>query len=108
MYIHHFYAVKTEDGEDRAVECCGDFGENAIDEVSELCLPIIIPPDDERETDRSCINFVRSVPAPGIQCRPGGLEQVCQGYDSLLPNPLLITLLVTYSLHKNFQLFILR
>ena len=106
-YSHQsFYAVKTEDGEDRAVECCGDFGENAIDETSELCLPIIIPPDDERETERSCINFVRSVPAPDIQCKPGGLEQVCQTYYDL---PLNHILLVTQSYYFNtFQLSILR
>ena len=68
--------VKTEDGKERSVECCGDLGSNALKELSELCMPIIIPPGDTRETVRSCINFVRSVPAPDIQCSPRGLEQV--------------------------------
>ena len=74
--IFYTCLVKTENGEERSVECCGDAGSNALNELSELCMPIIIPPNDTRETDRSCINFVRSVPAPDAQCTPSGLEQV--------------------------------
>ena len=56
---------------DKAVECCNEKGANAVEELSPLCLPIVIPPDDPRMPNRGCINFVRSVLAPRNDCGLG-------------------------------------
>lgn len=67
------------------IECCTEEGkfENPNDLSREerlLCLPIEIPRNDPflRGQRRNCINFVRSVTAPHLDCQPGPLEQVTQ------------------------------
>jgi hypothetical protein len=42
-----------------------------------LCFPIEVPRNDKRlRGTRKCINLVRSVSAPRLDCQPGPLEQV--------------------------------
>ncbi len=68
------------DGE--PIECCteeGDFVDPETLPLEErvLCFPIQIPRSDRAlGGDRKCINFVRSVTAPRLDCQPSPLEQV--------------------------------
>ena len=68
------------------IECCSEDG-RFVDvsrlprEERVLCLPIEVPKNDpffRRQRRRDCINFVRSVSAPQLDCQPGPLQQVNQ------------------------------
>ena len=72
------YSITVNDG--LPIECCeeGQRFPNISTEREQLrCLPIKIPPGDVlRRRGGDCINFVRSVPAPALNCQPGPLQQV--------------------------------
>ena len=45
-----------------------------------LCFPIEVSKDDPlvAQANRTCINFVRAISAPSLDCKPGPLQQVNQ------------------------------
>nr|AIZ68326.1 peroxinectin [Caligus rogercresseyi] len=56
------------------LDCCSSqFGNNSLQ-----CFPIAIPPNDFAFSPRTCINFVRSLPGPSIDCLPGPNQQLNQ------------------------------
>ena len=75
-----FFKVNISITEDNGpIECC-DVTENDSDETkakSLLCSPIEVPIADTAITER-CINFVRSVPIPNLECSGSPIEQLNQ------------------------------
>ncbi|CAB4063516.1 PXDN [Lepeophtheirus salmonis] len=68
----HVPVFSKEDGE--GFDCCSALlGNNTLE-----CFPISIPPNDLEFHPRTCLNFVRSLPAPDIDCRAGPNEQMNQ------------------------------
>ncbi|XP_040566989.1 salivary peroxidase/catechol oxidase [Lepeophtheirus salmonis] len=56
------------------IDCCSTrFGNNSLQ-----CFPISIPRGDISFGSRTCINFVRSLSAPDLDCNPGPNEQLNQ------------------------------
>ena len=75
-----FFKVNISIAEDNGpIECC-DVTKNDSDETkakSLLCSPIEVPIADTAITER-CINFVRSVPIPNLECSGSPIEQLNQ------------------------------
>ena len=62
------------------IQCCTDDGQflNKTEFLHPACLPIAIPIDDPffSKFGRVCMNFVRTTPAPRLDCLLGYTEQV--------------------------------
>ena len=61
------------------IECCEGTGDvNDEDKATSLlCFPIEVPISDTAITAR-CLNFVRSVPSPNLECSGSPIEQLNQ------------------------------
>ncbi|QQP40350.1 Isolate Cr1 peroxinectin mRNA, partial [Caligus rogercresseyi] len=74
----HVPVYRQKNGE--GIDCCSSqFGRNSLQ-----CFPIKIPFGDRTFKNRDCINFVRSLPGPDIDCKPGPNQQM--EVNGLLPN----------------------
>ena len=64
----------------QGINCCKDGKPLEPKDLHEACFPIVIPVDDPFFSDdklrHSCMSFVRSTPAPRLQCTIGHGEQV--------------------------------
>nr|AIZ68325.1 peroxinectin [Caligus rogercresseyi] len=68
----HVPVYRQKNGE--GIDCCSSqFGRNSLQ-----CFPIKIPFGDRTFKNRDCINFVRSLPGPDIDCKPGPNQQINQ------------------------------
>ena len=74
-----FLFLKGE--EEQFYECCDEEGDiRDFSKNSETCFPIKLEPDDtlgksETGQRRQCLNFVRSVGAPDLDCCPSSIQQ---------------------------------
>ena len=74
-----FLFLKGE--EEQFYECCDEEGDiRDFSKNSETCFPIKLEPDDtlgksETGQRRQCLNFVRSVGAPDLDCNPSPIQQ---------------------------------
>ena len=74
--------ISTSGGE--IIECCTEDGEpvdlsKLTKEERALCFPLEIPRGDSLARDgRRCINFVRSVTGPSLDCQPGPIQPLNQ------------------------------
>lgn len=66
-------------GKDGFINCCGLSSRwNLTGLEAKHCFPIPVPADDHVHAGREdCMNFVRTVTGPRIDCKPGPAEQVC-------------------------------
>ncbi|XP_078321657.1 salivary peroxidase/catechol oxidase-like isoform X2 [Crassostrea virginica] len=70
---HDLVATPVTKGDGAPITCCGAEVQNRED-----CFPITVPTDDPHFND-SCMEFVRSAPAPpGDGCQAGAREQINQ------------------------------
>lgn len=72
--VTHVPVARNEEGE--AINCCERERLNAEEAI--FCFPLHTPRNDPVFPDKNCINFVRSVSAPGMDCQPGPMNQINQ------------------------------
>ena len=79
IYSDFLFLKGIED--DEFVECCDEEGDiRDFSKNSETCFPIKLEPDDtlgksQTGQRRQCLNFVRSVGAPDLDCNPSPIQQ---------------------------------
>jgi peroxidase len=72
--LDHAPIIKSSDGQD--IDCCSP---NSVGDFSSVCYPIQVSSDDPFfRGDKSCINLVRSTPAPALDCSVRYREQLNQ------------------------------
>ena len=69
----------------QGIDCCTTSGQFSTQNANRVeCLPIEVPTsDDFFRGSRRCMNFVRSMGAPSLDCNLGPTEQVFQWCESL-------------------------
>jgi hypothetical protein len=72
--LDHVPIIKSSDGQD--IDCCSP---NSAGNFASICYPIQVPGDDPFfRGEKSCINLVRSTPAPALDCSVRYREQLNQ------------------------------
>ena len=84
ILINYSFTYITGNGD--ASQWCTDDGQllENIEIRHPACLPIVIPKDDPffSKLGRRCMNFVRTTPAPRLDCKFGHAEQVIKDSNS--------------------------
>ena len=72
--LDHAPIIKSSDGQD--IDCCSP---NSAGDFASICYPIQVPDDDPFfRGAKTCINLVRSTPAPALDCSVRYREQLNQ------------------------------
>jgi len=83
--LDHAPIIKSSDGQD--IDCCSPSSQAG--DFASICYPIRVPADDPFfRGEKSCINLVRSTPAPALDCSIRYREQLNQVlcFQIFLPN----------------------
>ena len=74
------FCLFIHSGNGEGIQCCSEGGDylKIVETRHPTCLPIDIPSDDPfySKFGQKCMNFVRTTPAPRLDCLLGYTEQV--------------------------------